>query len=462
MALLTLLLLAIAQWLLGFALLSAFRIRIGGWIHVSVSVLLGLAVYSILPFFMELLKIPLTGGTIALAITLVTGLAIGLQGRQFIANLKEQGKSLRLLPKLYEVPFIAIIGFMIFVGAWRCFYYPPTPRDLTSGPEVIAEYTIKEKTMVNSVFTVDLESTNNQFKPPYLTTLQVIYKYAGFPFGQVWLITLVTAFIVFLYHALSLRLHKIVTGCLLIFFMAIPEVYAYTIMILFDYSNMVYLTVALFFLIRSFEYPEERGNLALAAVLGGVATYVRSETLVLIGFAGIFILLWNQLLHRKRPFVAAALTTTAFVLPALIAYLLSITLYINAYLPQGYSIDGKINSNLSDLSPFFNRFSDVNSELLFGDGAARLYGPILYVFLLFFIADLVLFRKIPASARPWLVAVLIVYIGLPFLGYVLPLMDLANTTKRGLFKLFPLLLFSLSYNQVLLRISGGLRKLEHS
>ncbi len=127
MALLTLLVLAIAQWLLGFALLSAFRIRIGGWIHVSVSVLLGLAVYSILPFFMELLKIPLTGGNIALAITIVTGLAIGLQGRRFVANLKDLGKTLRVLPKLYEVPFVAIIGFMIFVGAWRCFYYPPTP-----------------------------------------------------------------------------------------------------------------------------------------------------------------------------------------------------------------------------------------------------------------------------------------------------------------------------------------------
>jgi hypothetical protein len=33
-----------------------------------------------------------------------------------------------------------------------------------------------------------------------------------------------------------------------------------------------------------------------------------------------------------------------------------------------------------------------------------------------------------------------VYLGLPFLGYLLPLLDLSNSTKRGLFKLFPLML----------------------
>ncbi len=434
----------------------------GGWLCVSVSVLLGIGIYSLLPFFMELLHIPLTGTNIAVAITLFTGGVIAGGAKRFLPAVKELGRSLLVRPRGYEAPFIVLLGFMIFVSAWRCFYYPPTPRDLTSGPEVIAEYAVREKTMVNSVFSVDLESTNNQFKPPYIAALQVIYKYAGFPFGQVWLITVFAAFVLFLYQALALRLHKIIVGSLLVCFVAIPEMYAYTIMALFDYSNMVFLTLSLFFLIRFFEVPEERGNLTMAALLGGIATYVRSETLILIGFAGLFLLFWHQVVRNKRKFMPAALSAAGFVLPALIAYLLSITIYINYYLPAGYSIEGQLNQKLSDLSPFFTRFRDINSELLFGEGASMMYGYVLYIFVLFFLADLVFFRKVSAGARQWLVAALIVYLGLPFMGYLLPLMDLNNTTKRGLFKLFPFLLFYLSYNGVLLRATKSLRKLEYS
>jgi hypothetical protein len=65
---------------------------------------------------------------------------------------------------------------------------PPTPRDLTSGAEAIAEFAVREGRMINSVFSVDVG--NNAVKPPFITSLQIIYKLAGFPFGKVWLSTI--------------------------------------------------------------------------------------------------------------------------------------------------------------------------------------------------------------------------------------------------------------------------------
>jgi len=60
------------------------------------------------------------------------------------------------------------------------------------------------------------------------------------------------------------------------------------------------------------------------------------------------------------------------------------------------------------------------------------------------------------TARVWLYAVLVVYIGLPFLGYLLPLVDLQHSTKRGLLKIFPLMLLYLAHNQALAKLSARL------
>src|SRR5947207_15950575 len=134
--------------------------------------------------------------------------------------------------------------------------------------------------MINSVFTVNLETTNNVFKPPFITCLQIIYKYAGFDFGQVWLSTIVACFIIFLYHALCLRIHRIFAGLLILFFLAIPEMFAYTFMVLFDYSNAVFFFLSIYFVYAYFQ-NQQRNYLAFAGLLMAIATYIRSETLIL-------------------------------------------------------------------------------------------------------------------------------------------------------------------------------------
>jgi hypothetical protein len=119
-----------------------------------------------------------------------------------------------------------------------------------------------------------------------------------------------------------------------------------------------------------------------------------------------------------------------------------------------------VNSNLGDLSPFFTRFSEINGKLLFSDQGVGYYGYFIYFFLLLFLLELVVKRKLTPATRNWLYAVLVIYLGFPLLGYLLPLLDLNNSTKRGLFKLFPLMLLYLANNSLLVAWSQRITKWE--
>jgi len=146
-------------------------------------------------------------------------------------------------------------------------------------------------------------------------------------------------------------------------------------------------------------------------------------------------------------------------LPVLI-YVLSITIYINRYLPQQYNVAGLVNNNLFDVTPFFTRLSEINTKLIFSENNTYMYGYFFYLFIIFFLAELIFFRGFKTDAKKWLVATFIIFVGLAFLGYLLPLLDLNNSTKRGLFKIFPVMLFYFSCNQLLMKASDKLRLLE--
>jgi hypothetical protein len=454
--LLVILLFTVLQFLAGFGILNLCKIGLRPLVLIPIATLLGVGVFSIVPFLLQLAYVPLTATNIFVSLVAVC-LALNLRSRKALMKLVNQLRRSRWHLELYELPFLLLIAFIVFLSAWRCFYFPPTPRDLTSGAEVIAEYAVKEKTMVNSVFTVDLSTTNNQFKPPFITCLQIIYKYAGFPFGQVWLTTVFVCFLLFLYQVHSLRLHKIIAGFLLLAFIAIPEMYGYTIMALFDYSNGVFFCISLYFL---FEYfgSEQRKFLALSAILMGIATYVRSETLILAALIASAILFHHW---RKRSVVAKTVTDPLyFLLPSVFVYLLTITIYIKLYLPSSYNVDSLLNGNLLNLAPFYNRLTDMTQGLLLGGEAVNYYGYFTYLFLIVLAVNA--FSKEAWNRRNlnWLFAVFIVYAGVPLMGFLFPLYDLDNSTKRGLFKIFPLMLLFMANSNVLISLSKRIYKWE--
>jgi hypothetical protein len=453
---LTIIILTIFQFIAGFGLINLFNIQGKPGLLIPLSILSGVAVFSVMPFVLQLAYIPLTATNVFLSIIVACAL-LNIKFKSGIARFRELMAGIRFKIKIYEIPFVALMVFIVFVSAWRCFYFHPTPRDLTSGAEVIAEYAIREKTMLNSVFNVNDDINNNVFKPPFITCLQIIYKYAGFVFGQIWLSTIVACFIIFLYHALTLTVHRVFAGLLVLFFMAIPEMFAYTFMVLFDYSNTVFFFLSVWFLYLFFQ-NQQRNYLAFAGLLMAIATYIRSETLILacLMVPGIMWYHWRN----KSGIVKGLLSSAWFVAPPVLSYLITVSIYLNKYLPVKYSIQGQVNNNLGDLSPLFNRFSDINSKLIFGDLGVGYYGYFIYFFLLLLLLELVIKRKLAPATRNWLYAVLVIYLGLPILSYILPLLDLNNSTKRGLFKIFPLMLLYMANNSVLVSWSQRIMKWE--
>jgi hypothetical protein len=445
----------ILQFCMGFGVLSLVRIRLRPAVCIPLSILIGVAIFSIVPFLLQLVFVPLSATGIFAGLITVC-ILINFKSKQQFNFLVRDIRSSYIRLKLYEVPFLLVVSLMVFISVWRCFYYPPTPRDLTSGAEVIAQYALQEKTMINSVFTVDLTTTNNQFKPPFITCLQIIYKYAGFPFGQIWLSTVFVCFLVFLYHALTARVHKIIAGLLLIMFIAIPEMYAYTFMALFDYSNAVFFCLATYFLFEFFKAANS-SDLILSGLLMGIATYMRPETLILAILLSTSILFhYKSIKGWKKP----VQSVSSFLLPSIIIYLLSITVYINFYLPSAYKIETLLNKHLLNVSLFFNRFDDMNKKILFSADGINYYGYFIFLFVAVLLFDT--FQKNGGNKtwRNWLFGILVVYFGLPFIGYLFPLYDLDNSTKRGLFKIFPLMLLFMGNSRFLISVSERIKKWE--
>lgn len=456
MQLLTIILLALLQFAAGFGILNYLKIYFRSGLFIPISLLLGIAVFSIVPFLLQLAYIPITAFNVFASLIAVCVL-LNLNSAEGLHQIAKGLKNYRFRVKLYEIPFILIITFMVFVSAWRCYYYPPTPRDLTSGPEVIAEYAVKEKTMINSVFTVDLETTNNQFKPPFISCLQIIYKYAGFPFGQIWLSLVFISFIIFLYHVLTASVHKIIAGLLIVTFIAIPEMYAYTFMALFDYSNAVFFCLSLYFLFEFFN-TEKRSYIILSGIVMGIATYIRSETVILACF-----IYPSVLLHfwRWPKFFRNILRGGWYLLfPSVLIYLLTITIYINWYLPSHYNIDTLLNKHLLNFSSFYQRLNDVTARLLLGGNAVNYYAYFVYIFLATLCFNIFDRNYLNKTSLNWLFAILVMYIGLPFIAHLFPLFDLDNSTKRGLFKMFPLMLLFMANSPLLISISEGIKKWE--
>lgn len=445
----------------GYGVLTLFRLKLKAAYMITLSILLGLAVTSVVPFVLQLLFIPLTPASVFGAL-IVAALALNTPS---IRRIRREGftafrRSFKPPPFrifLYEIPFLAIFAFFVIVSVWRCYYLPPTSRDALSGPEAIAEFAVREHSMINSFFNIDLSTTNNPFKSPYLISLQVVTKMAGFPFGQVWLSAAFVSFIVFLYHALKEKLHPIIAGVLLLLFLMTPEMYAYTFMILYDYSNMIFFFLSLWFLYGYFR-NKTASWFYFSGLLMGIATYIRSETLVL---AVLF--LPPMLLVMKREGLPAGKIVPAvllFFLPSVLGYYLPGPLYIGHYLPVHYQVGNLVNPHLSDLDPLFQRYSDIVTRLIASNFGVRLWGYIFFFTAALLIVEFFVPGRYSRDARNWLYAILVLYLGVGALGFVLPLIDLNDTTKRELFKMVPLLLLYLANNAALIRLSQWISRWE--
>ncbi len=429
------------QLITGYGILSLAGIQLKHLLQLSLSLMLGIAISSIIPTALELLHIPLTRASTYSTIIIC----------MLLCNVKviRNYKKIRLTPiklniDLYEWPWITIIGLLFVFAAYRCMIMPPYPRDLLAGPEPIAEFALREHTFINSVFEIDFVLNNNPFKSLYIPSLQLIYKQIGFPFGKVWLIALNFSFLVFLYQYIKEHTHTIIAGLLVTILMFTPELYAYMYLVLYDYSNMVFFFVSIYCL-GKYIFSKQTSFLYLSILFISIATYIRPETLIISSLIAVYVTVYK--LYTKTVYIKHRDSFLFFAMPVLI-YFLTSHLYLNYYLPVQYDTANELNTNLFNLSPLFQRAGNMFSVLIFSEVGLNNWGYTYFILSIISVADVIIYRKISKKAAFWLCMLLATYFGIAIVGYLFPLADLMNTTKRALFKLLPIFIVYVSHTEI--------------
>ncbi len=429
--------LLIAQYICGRGLLRLFKIEMKPLPALCMSMMTGVVLVSFAPCLLQLFNRSIDVIPAIIAVVIVTALmSIPL----LIKFRKPQFKKLAL-PLYYEWPFILVITFFMLLAAWRSFYYPPYARDMLAGPELLAEYAVREHNMISSVFTIDLQSTNNYFKSPFITCLQILYKLLVCPFGQIWMVMISIPFWIWLYTLLRERIHPLIAGFLLFFFMTMPEVYSYSYIMLYDFDNMVFFFGGYYFLIQYF-YKDQQKDFLFSALLFGFATYIRTETVLMIVLTVPMILLYFFRSHY--PIIKMVKKVLLFIVMPTLFYVLCIYVFVSQFVPLKLDIGSQVTSDLNNISVILKRLKDIPMYLVFSYEGVRLFGYFIIFFIGLLLAEVIIFRKFSRESRILLYGILVVYLGLPLLGYLIPLVDLTNTTKRGLFKMLPLMLLFMS------------------
>ena len=451
--------LIIAHFLSGRGILRLFKLQLPLVQTICLSIMVGVPALSFVPCIVQLLKIPITFNSIFTAIAIFTAVC----SIPIFINFKRPKFGKFVLPGIYEWPFLLICLTLIVLSAWRCYYYPPTARDMLSGPELLAEFAVREKNMISSVFKIDLSTTNNCFKSPYITCLQIIYKLLVQPFGQIWMTVLYIPFVTFIYTILRERTHPFLASMLLFLFMAVPDLFAYSFVLLYDYSNMVFFFSGFYFLVKHLE-NKQSNYFAFSVLLFTLATYIRVETLILVS---LFSLLPIFIYFKEHlPFKKIALRFILLIGSSTAAYLICMHIFVHSFVPIPYVATSDLNPNLGDISYFFNRIKQMNDILLTGPQGLEVYGHFMRFFFWLLVADIIfalVYRKkqhFNRDARYALFGIVVIYFGLPLLGYLFPLYDILNTTKRGLFKILPIMLLYMANSGLLQILSEKITKWE--
>jgi hypothetical protein len=102
----------------------------------------------------------------------------------------------------------------------------------------------------------------------------------------------------------------------------------------------------------------------------------------------------------------------------------------------------------------------MTGNLLFAGNAINYYGYFTFLFVIVLTVNAFFNKPWNRASLNWLFAVLVIFLGLPLIGYLFPLYDLDNSTKRGLFKIFPLMLLFMANSRVLISVSDRISRWE--
>jgi hypothetical protein len=102
----------------------------------------------------------------------------------------------------------------------------------------------------------------------------------------------------------------------------------------------------------------------------------------------------------------------------------------------------------------------MNQQVFFTITGVNYYGYFIFFFIAVLVLDSIWKEEWDTRSLNWLYGVLVIYLGLPFIGYLFPLYDMDHSTKRGLFKIFPLMLLYMANSRLLIFTSQRIRDWE--
>ena len=451
LTLLNLVILTILELLMGWGLLSLFRVDLKPIQSICMSVILGIFMLSVIPFVLAMLSLLMTSPSLYVLCGVVV-ILLWIRDKMMLSKFFNEFKKIKLTLRIYELPFLIFFLIVAFISIWRCFYLPPTARDLIVGAELISELAVREGSLNSSLFVDEIRiSSNNIFKPGFLVGLQIAYKLIGFEFGKLWLSKLFICFSVLLYSCLCKKVHSIVAACLMMFFIMIPDMYAYTFIVLYDYSAAVYFSLGVYFFYM-YRLQKKTGYLALSSFLFGASCFVRSDSLFFIAIATVSFLILDFYRDRKLNMSSIKLMIWPIVF---VAFWL---IFVEFYFPESYDAIKQLGDEVFSLSRIVSVFLEINTELIFGKSSTEYYAWFHYLFFLIFFVELFVFRL--KAFNHFIMWVLIIYLGYILLAHLLPLVVIDQTVKRGLFKMFPIMLFYMSGTRLLSIVSDKLNRIK--
>jgi len=439
------------QFLMGRGLLRRLHVRLPQPQAIALAVLAGLPLSSLVALFLDLVGIHITLLSVLCGFA---GAAAALNGPWHGArgDARATASSAARL-RACEWPFVAFFVGIAAISVWRAFYLPVTFRDALLGLDLVAKYAAAQGTLHSTVFTdpwLHGHLSNQPFRAPFPVLMQVVFRLAGLPFGQLWLSALFLAFLVFCYSRFRERVHPLIAGLVMTLLLASREMYAHTFMVSNDYATAVFFGAAVVFFLDYDRRPQS-GSLLLSALFMGFACWTRSDTMLFVPPGAVLAALSAKGADRaglRAPWSAGAVFLA---IPAAFV-LLWHGLYLGRVLhqsPEGLGGIGPISA-LALPGDFYR------TAWLFGQ--TSVYGYLPLVFFALALVNLVFLRdRGPRALWFWLA---FLYLGLTLMLFVAPVTTLENTLKRGYFKFLPIMALYLVESRALQTASERIRRWE--
>ncbi|GAB3697411.1 hypothetical protein GCM10027592_21500 [Spirosoma flavus] len=452
--------LVLAQFLTGFGVVTRLRPVSNGLSLLGLSMLAGLGISSVLPFVLQFAQVPIARLPMFIGLGILAVLSVLLLRGQS-AYLRTTLARHQFMVRLYELPFLVFWGYLLFISAWKCAWYPNLPFDTIVGPDLLATFAVKEHTLVSSVFTEHLPSvsvfSNQPFYAPFTAMQQILYLLAAggigtFAFGKLWLTILVMAFGLFIYAEMRERIHPLLAGFLITILACSPELFAYTFLVQTDWANAAFFAVGVMLLQRYFD-DSQRSTLIAATLFFVFACWTRTETILFVSI-GSLLLFINSL----RPSAGKALMkASALFVACLLPFVFWNYIFLRGYvaLPARTHLGALQNVTGNYFTKLFTIYGTMTDTVLLHQ---TYWNYAVYVFLALTTLNIIIFRD--RKGQFTLFWILATYVLFDFLILHIEGANVPFTFRRGFFKILFLMYIYLASTSLLGKISDWLYQWE--